>query len=436
LKVEPGEFFFGHFTAANNGALISANETPRGLMIELIAWDPAKGVFNFYELIGNGQKGEWVYRGNSLDILADISHLHRQPDPQRPPQFGERLRCSGCHSAGGPIMKELVPPHNDWWTSARPRLFGNVKPDATLTAIFQGLVDAEAFARGVTAGSLLLENSSRFQEAKSALSLQEQLRPLFCPVELNLESDVVPFDEHAPTITVSSAFFVDARLSQRPIQISRTHYEAALTQLNSSFPKTRPQRHDADHAWLTPVKASADIRAIDGLVNRKVIDREFVTGVLAVGLTNPVFSDKRCRLLRLVPAQNNSGWMEAFRAALKASPDEAAQELLRNLIDPEQRAEFHQKQATEFVQQCQPRLEDSTAVFDLVRLLAQRRAEVFESEISQNPHGQILEPRRLPGGGIDVTSGFKIVFPVVPSVQPFQARPKLRLTEACRVVTD
>ena len=29
-------------------------------MVELIAWDPGKQVFNFYELIGNGEKGEWL----------------------------------------------------------------------------------------------------------------------------------------------------------------------------------------------------------------------------------------------------------------------------------------------------------------------------------------------------------------------------------------
>ena len=40
VTVEPGDFFFGHFTASQGGTLI-ANQAPQGLMIELIAFDPS-----------------------------------------------------------------------------------------------------------------------------------------------------------------------------------------------------------------------------------------------------------------------------------------------------------------------------------------------------------------------------------------------------------
>src|SRR4029453_13336760 len=77
LKVDSGQFFFGHFTGETHGTLF-ANQTPdaQALLGELIAGDAAKEQFNFYELIGNGQKGEWFYRGDSRDIAADISLLH------------------------------------------------------------------------------------------------------------------------------------------------------------------------------------------------------------------------------------------------------------------------------------------------------------------------------------------------------------------------
>jgi hypothetical protein len=435
LKVDPGQFFFGHFTASKNGTLF-ANQTPKNLMVELIAWDAAKEQFNFYELMGNGQKGEWFYRGDSQDIAADISLLHRQHNPQNP-EFGSRLRCSGCHMAGGPIMKELASPHNDWWTTARHlSFFGDLQLDAQLAEILKGLVDGDELAKSVAAGASLLETSAKLREAQHALSLQEQLRPLFCPVELNLESDVAPFDAQQSMFTVPSAFFVDPRLAQAALRISRTHYEAALTRLESHFPGTQPLRRDADHAWLTPVKASSDIRAIDRLISKKVIDQEFVSAVLGVDLTNPAFSSKRCGLLRLVPSEATGDWMGSFQGALKASTEPAAQELLRNLTDPERRSvEFEQNRAAQLLHKCQSRLSDSAAVVDFVRLLAERRAAVYESEISRNPKGQILEPRRLSGGHIDVESGFKVVFPVVPSVQPFKARPMVQLTEECEVVS-
>ena len=101
--VNNDELFFGHFTAVDGAGNIAANQEPSkgNLMIEAFAWDNAKGYFNFYELIGQGKTSQWFYRGDSADILADNANLHLQQNPAKP-VFGERLRCSGCHMAGGP----------------------------------------------------------------------------------------------------------------------------------------------------------------------------------------------------------------------------------------------------------------------------------------------------------------------------------------------
>ena len=146
-------------------------------------------------------------------MASDIALLHRQKDPAKP-QFGSRLRCSGCHMGGGPILKELAAPHNDWFMTARPLPFGQLKPDATLNKILAGRVDAARLAEAVTAGVNKLYGSSKFQDFRSRLSLQEQLRCLFCPVELNLESDTPAFDENKTVVTIPSAFLVDPRLAQ------------------------------------------------------------------------------------------------------------------------------------------------------------------------------------------------------------------------------
>ena len=301
IDVNDGEFFFGHFTTIKGANTLAADQRPDppALMIELIAWDPGKLVFNFYELMGNGQKGEWFYRGDSLDIQADVTFLHRRPDPGQP-KFGERLRCSGCHIAGGPIMKELAPPHNDWWTTERPLPQGKLKPDADLARIFQGLVDASELSKSVNVGLAKLAESDKLRQTRKTLSLQEQLRPLFCPVELNLESDPTPFDKKSPTIEVPSAFVVDPLLARGSLTVQRGHYDAALTTMKASFPETK--RPDADHAWLTPVKAFSDTLTIESLIKQNIIDEEFASDVLAVDLANPLFSTGRCNLLQLLPS--------------------------------------------------------------------------------------------------------------------------------------
>lgn len=421
IDVADGEFFFGHFTD-RDGSRLFANQSPgeEQLMIELIAWDPQKQMFNFYEVTQMGQKGQWSYRGDSLDIQADVKLLHRQPNPNNP-QFGRILRCSGCHIAGGPIMKELAGPHNDWDT-ARHLFLDNMKPDGELARILQGLVDADELAKSVNAGLLKLAGSEKFQQGKKALSLQEQVRPLFCPVELNLESDLTPLDDKAPQLRVPSAFLVDPRLAQGSVTIDHAQYDGALVALNAAFPEIRPLRRDGDHGWLTPVKAFSDMLAVDSLVKQGLIDQEFVSDVLAVDLTNPLFSRPRCGLLRLVPNKADANWKETFKASLKANAqvNPAAQELLNNLTDPTRNAQFHQARGTRLLTQCQNRLQTKDSVVSLSRLLAQRRSEAFASEISKNPKGQVLEP-----------TGFRVIFP---QTRPLIRPGSFRLTDDCQVV--
>ena len=121
LAIARGDLLFGHFTTrTGDGRLVPSTG---GLAIELIAWDPDKQFYNFYERL----RGTWAYKGDSKDILDDIRDLHRQRPAGNSP-FGPRLRCSGCHVNGGLLQKELVAPHNDWFLQAR-HLPMTLKPD-------------------------------------------------------------------------------------------------------------------------------------------------------------------------------------------------------------------------------------------------------------------------------------------------------------------
>lgn len=338
---DEGEIFFGHFTTLKNGELALDQKPSRGkLLIELIAWDALKGYYNFYELIGTGpEQAQWFYRGDSADILKDNRYLHLEPSPGEK-KFGSRLRCSACHVSGGPIMKELASPHNDWWTFRRPLPMGPSTPEVK-TWLSQ-LVDADDFASAVKAGMMKLEASPNYQKQKSAQTLQERLRPLFCEQEINLESDSEVFGD----VFIPSGFFVNPLVGTAAFAMSRNNYEDLLRTHRLNFPETR--RADADHAWLTPVKGFSDLLAIQTLIKKGVVTAEYARDVLRHDQTNPIFSTSRCALLKNVP---------------KEIPVVA---------------EVHEE------------------VFE--KLLKVRRA-VFESEISQNPRGQILEP------------GFRVIFP-------------------------
>jgi hypothetical protein len=411
LSIQRGDLVFGHFTTAtDDGRLVSQQGR---LVIELIAWDPDKQFFNFYELF----RGSWIYRGDSKDILDDIRPLHRQRPASQGAFDGQRVRCSGCHMNGGLLQKELAAPHNDWFTKSHPLPKPPLKADAAITEILTSAVDAQAPTDVVTASQRRLADSPGYRKVMATRSMQERLRPLFCPVEVNIESDTHPFDVRQPAVRIPSGFFVDGRLATASVSIQRQSYDAALEKLGSSLPETSG-RIDADHAWLTPVKALSDVVAVDALVEQGVIDKEFAADVLAVDFTNPVFGVSRCGLLKVVPDEAGPDFVERFRERLRTTKVPGAAELLGNLTDPQRNAAAHQKQAAAFAAECQKRASDPAAVLEWLRLLAQRRAEVSASEISTSEQGHILEdPERI----------------VFPTTAAPGAAGRLTLTPTCQV---
>src|SRR5262249_20437400 len=113
--VKEGELFFGYFSERRDGKLaVLQGEAGGSLLIELITWDYTKKVYNFYQLIRTEDSAEWVYHGNSNDILLDVAEINLG---HRNAEFGRRVRCAACHTLGAPILKELEAPHNDWATA-------------------------------------------------------------------------------------------------------------------------------------------------------------------------------------------------------------------------------------------------------------------------------------------------------------------------------
>jgi hypothetical protein len=417
-----GEFFFGHFTAASidNTALTSILSpqqaaTSNNLLLESVVWDPGKGMFNFYEIRGNGESGVWFYRGDSLDILKDIANLDRNSDPSQL-LFGEaalggpRLRCSGCHMNGGPIMKELELPHDSWWRKERPLPLGAMRIAPELKEILDHVVDAGDFATWIKAGDAKLLASRPYMRERGERTLQEQLRPLFCEQEVNLESDTEPFNGPDPEVRAAVGFFVDPRLLPREreyVTLKKSFYTSALVNFNSLFldfqaggPRPTDQI-DADHAFETPVKSRSDMELVHQMVATGLITEKFAFDVLGVDMTRPMFSPRRCTLLQLLPGKATPQWLEEFKQRLGGSSLPGARELLANLQDPARNPEYYRRKAEAVIAAVQSNAAQQSAVTGYVRLLAERRIAVFQDQISQHPQGQIFEPE------------FRLIFPTM-----------------------
>jgi hypothetical protein len=432
-----GDWFFGHFTAASidNTALTSIMSpqqaaTPDNLLLETLVWDPVKQIYNFYEIRGNGEGGIWFYRGDSNDIMADIKNLHRAYDPSQPIFMGPlnagqatlpRLRCSGCHMNGGPIMKELSSPHDSWWRTRRPLDFGAMRIAVELKPIVENVVTADDFAQWIKAGDDKLVNSAPYWKKRSALPLQEQLRPIFCEQEVNLDSDPEPLEGPSLTIAAPVGAFVDQRLvpDVPAVTISKVLYVNALTLFKSqffdyqsgNFPNSvQPVNQiDADHAFEVPVKSHSDMLVAQKMISSGLIDEKFLYDVISVDMTRPMFSPSRCRLLQLVPGSAPTpNWKAQFQQNLANSSWPAAKELLANMNDATHTPAYYRAQAKALITKIQTNAALQQNVNGYVRLLAQRRIAVYQDQISQHPQGQIFEP------------GFRLIFPTMQLFQKNQ----------------
>ena len=397
LKVKKDEFFFGHFTGAAGGE-VGFDQSPRPgkLLIELIVWDQSKQMYNFYELIGTSTAGTWFYRGDSKDAIQDNINLHLQKDPSNP-KFGRTMRCSACHTSGGPIMKEIELPHNDWWTTKRILPFGQNKPTKQVEEELAKLIDANEFSKVVKSGISKLAKSSKLNSFKSSLSLKQSLKPLFCTQEINLISDEHHFDSPMKEISIKSDYWVNPLLvASKSLNIDKQEYIKILQGFNISFPEIN--RLDADHAWLAPVKSHADLTAINTLIKSSLIDEEFAIDVLSIDMENPLFSSKRCGLLNQVPEFVSESWINEFKKNLSLSRTEEAVQLVSSL-NKINKEEIKNK-ANEYIASIEEQLTEPSFIRSEFINLHRNRVSVFNNEISKNPMGQILEP------------GFRVIFPM------------------------
>lgn len=407
--VPEGALFFGHFTAAQGGVLSLDQENQNGkLLIELIAWDDSKGFYNFYEMIGDPSGPQWFYRGDSADILSDNQMISRT-NPNLPPQIGNRMRCSGCHASGGPIMKELAPPHNDWWTKSRPLILGANQPNAGMMPLLQNLADAHEFSFAVTSGIQRLEASPSYQNLKRSRSLAEQLRPVFCENEINLSSDFQGSPAQGP-ILIPGAFFGPFVTIQAPtFAMPASFYQNFISQFALHFPET--PFPDADHAWLAPIRSFADNLAVQSLLRQGILDEKSLLDIFSVDLEHPLFSKDRCALLNLLPNASGSQpvavWKTPFLQNLKRSGNKAALFLAQEMENPALDVKAHLSQLKLLSLQWNQSLGTPKGAEKAFRLLLETREAVKNSPISKNPRGQILEP------------GFRVIFPISGSVSRF-----------------
>lgn len=261
--------------------------------IQVMAFDPRTGAYNFYALEGEGEGAQWVFHGDSFDQID--------------PATASTSACASCHSDGGLAMREIDEP---WvhWESAAVRTVG-------AGSIIDRFSEFGARSTGSELAGLVKAGNDHWNRTRIIRladpervdlhggSTRALLEPLFCGSSFNLQSAGRPnvLGEPQPVEAIPSSFFVDAGFDVGDsVPIDAGLYSAALLEAGSRIDGLIGP-NDTYFGFTFVERSASDLAYVNALIDSGFVDEEFVLDVLSVDFTAPVYSVARCALLDQAP---------------------------------------------------------------------------------------------------------------------------------------
>jgi hypothetical protein len=356
---------------------------------EVIGFDKTTGAYNFYAF----EEGKWHFFGSSISGIAE-GYGDCDADGVCALESRHKSRCWECHPGGGLVMKELNSPWVHWEgdtdTPGASQLITKFKS-------FLGQQSNGISLESTVASGNDLWNTKRAEIAKTKLSVADMLKPLFCTVELNIQSSTI--STSSPPSSIRADFFFDPFWSKfGSFPFDTADYTALLESTgqmissNGSTPlkdKSGKTLRDTVFGFSYVERAAADNSYVNKLKSNGVIDDDFIRDVLVIDFTRPIFSKNRCDLVQFAPelpaekrdaASIRQGFIDNIKA--KAPPAQStAGQFLANLEKTGDSAD-HNKKLDDFAAACKARpkkelLADAFQIASLNRNLA-RKMPLFE----------------------------------------------------------
>ena len=336
---------------------ISPNAAALPGEVEAIGADPDSHTFNFYAR----EEGKWKFFGNSLDLISDG---YECKDGACTPKVARERRCASCHVSGGLVMKELNTPWVHW-------------EGDTTTPGAKEIVEPHKMTLGHKADGRELEhvvekgnnayNANRIQFLKTK-GVAELLRPLFCTLDVNLQSTNTSVLPGGP-VSVNFDYFIDPAWSVfDAVSMARSDYDGLTAQFNQRIVDARGTQlkradgtpvTDTFFAFTYPERGGLNVDYVQQLVSANVVDDDFVKDALFVDFTRPIFSSARCGLLESAPTLraeevNPDAIRSGFVQKLAGASDPAATAFLASLQKNDDAAQ-HRDAVSRFMQACKAR---------------------------------------------------------------------------------
>jgi hypothetical protein len=297
---------------ASPGVFLSA--APAGVspgkpapFLQVIAFDPNKQKFNYYQYISNSSVSRDQGTTRTWSWAGDTSYARMAKTVGR--------GCFACHLNGGLNMKELTAPWNNWHSPQASVNAAVVPPDVATDPLFLNLSGADKFQQAFQGAQFNL--SVRFVQGaiqgNKVRNLPELLRRLIETTTVNFASSQAPSNSTVDVTALPNDFFLNDSVLRNvlnlsynfpPLALARAPYQNFLTTQQFKLVNRAAANGPPDYSmpgatffsFFVPVPAYEDTKTIQQLVLQKVISPKFAAAVLMVDFPSPVFSSARSSL--------------------------------------------------------------------------------------------------------------------------------------------
>jgi hypothetical protein len=372
--------------------------------IEMIGKDSTTGVYNFYEVIKGNQ---WVFYGTSADFVGNGYDCSKsgfcKSLNSKKASSPSRKSCASCHISGALVMKELDSPWLHWTA-------GHQKGSETVAKKFAAQLGNQDQGENletqvVRAG--FSQYSDRRVDILAAQGLQELVRPLFCTMDINLNSGLG-----------GGNLAVDAELSFGSFNADQNIYNTLKGEVKQHIVGAPSSVDDTADGFTFPTRGQSDTAYSAALQRAKLVDAELVSDILSVDFTRPIFSPGRCGLVDALKGKTSAvdtklaAYAKADKSkkpglaadlakdiksvmsdAFKSSSSTAGKQFSTNLSDASQNQAQHQKDVAAFFDACNKRLTANghDALKDIMTFAAHQRF-VMRKDIAGFNGQELLEP--------------------------------------------
>ena len=376
--------------------LVSSFDPTMPGLIELMAWDHAKGGFNFYRTFGKTDAA-WVFTGNSRDALSPATRARGPFESHRSGNvLMKELRAPWIHwhSRDASVDADIYAPDNPlrthpWFLAAIGDQRGAftcetqvVRPsiDRWMRTHFDAIVtDGKPTAAEPIFASVL--DTPTVNVACSLQHGDRSLDPPDRPVELPLSFfvDLDAFGTERQGLGLLS--------SEPTLSVARAIYDSTLSTFDVHLSDGREFRRPGDtfFAFPVPERAYEDHRMIVEARRIGLLSDRLAATFLMTDFPNPIFSTRRAALLAHIPAELNIAEREQFSdtvaaTILKAATPGGAEAEFADLWSAgEDWREVFTKKLTDYLAAVTRALQTEAGFHDIYRVAVARRKQVVDT---------------------------------------------------------